>query len=389
MLQLWVFDRSGVYSSGKFNLLLRPDLLIHVLAGYTLMSDDEAGMNTFVKRWSSGVDSHVVFKDVGIVSLRPILIARADYIVGAGTTCFAASYHSQRPDSGVVVKFAWRGAEDFTEVRIMEKARERGVRGTVKLITHEDLTSVAKLREGLYLEGFFDNQVFSCIVTTPLGRPLRLFSSISEFLEVLRDVVRALQSLYLDGGIVHRDVAIKNIIIAPQQTRDDPKGVLIDFDHALDVDDPNYVHVLVGSDGLFAIGPLFGDKQTYRHDLEALFYVFLWMAISNDRVHDEAEEILPGLPATSRLRKWVTMDFPQMGMDKLADMEPKGFEKILEEFCSEFAHLKGLARELRALIFPIRDGKIFIDTDTDKVAVQNLYDGMANAFDAQVRASRK
>jgi hypothetical protein len=78
-----------------------------------------------------------------------------------------------------------------------------------------------------------------------------------------------------------------------------------------------------------------------------------------------------------------------MGMDKLADMEPKGFEKILEEFCSEFAHLKGLARELRALIFPIRDGKIFIDTDTDKVAVQNLYDGMANAFDAQVRASRK
>jgi hypothetical protein len=325
-----IFDRSGAYSSGTLNLARRPDLLVHILAGYTLMSDAKAGINTFVKRLSPEEDSHVVLKEVGVLTLRPKLIATADYIVGPGTTCYIASDRSKQFESDVVVKFSWREDEDFTEGRIMEKAHDRKVWGAVKLVAHQDLVSIADIRHDLRFPQEFDNQVFSCMVTASFGRPIRLFSSISELLEALRDLVRALQSLYLDAGILHRDIAIKNLISAPQATREDPKDVLIDFNFALDLDDKNYVHNIVGSDGFMAIGALFGDRHTYRHDLEALFYVFLWFAVANDRAHDEAMEIMEGLPASSRLRKWCSMDFLAVGKAKFEDMELKGFRVPLE-----------------------------------------------------------
>ena len=80
------------------------------------------------------------------------------------------------------------------------------------------------------------------------------------------------------------------------------------------------------------------------------------------------------------------MDFGALGHDKAADMSPEGFEGILDEFSSDFAPLRGLAKELHALIFPVRDGKIFTGTEKDQVAVQRVYDGMADAFNRNALA---
>ncbi|KAG8405560.1 hypothetical protein J3459_012185 [Metarhizium acridum] len=158
------------------------------------------------------------------------------------------------------------------------------------------------------------------------------FTSIPELLEVLRDLVKALQSLYLKARILHRDVAIKNLIIAPQHSADSPKGILLDFNYALDLDNVRPIEPMVGSDGFVAIGILCGQRHTYRHALESLFYVFLWIAIANDRVHDEANDILQDMPKTWRLWKWCSMDFGAVGRDKAANMSPEGFEGILDEF---------------------------------------------------------
>lgn len=49
-----------------------------------------------------------------------------------------------------------------------------------------------------------------------------------------------------------------------------------------------------------AIGILSEDSHTYWHDLESLFHVFLWVAICNDREHDDVES-LTHQPETSRL----------------------------------------------------------------------------------------
>jgi thiamine kinase-like enzyme len=378
-LELWIFDRSGAYSSEKLDMVQSPDLLVRTLAGYTLMSDEEAGFNTFVKHLIPGSDSYVTFHQRDKFHLRPELIATADYIIGPGTTCYAASTSTiGEPDT--VIKLSWREDEEPTEVRLLKQAHEHNAWGVIQLLGYQDLVNITDLRQGLHFPQKFVNRTLSCIVTTPVGRPIREYTSILELLEVLRDLVKALQSLYVKARILHRDVAIKNLIIAPQQSPDSPKGILIDFNAALDLDNVRPIEPMVGSDGFMAIGILFGQRHTYRHDLESLFYVFLWIAIANDRVHDEATDILKGIPKTSRLWKWCTMDFGAVGRDKAADMSPEGFEGILDGFSSDFVPLRGLAKELHALIFPVRDGKIFTGTETDQVAVQRLYGGMADAF---------
>ncbi|KAM7184332.1 hypothetical protein V8F20_012264 [Naviculisporaceae sp. PSN 640] len=394
-LELWVFDRSGAYSSERFDLTQRPDLLVRALVGYTLMNHEEAGFNAFVKRPAHGLDSHITLHENEKFYLRPELIATADYIVGPGTTCYGAS-KSTDGKADTVIKFSWREDEELTEVRLLQLAHKRNARGIIQLLGYQDLVSIADLREGLRFPQPFVNRTLSCVATAPLGRPIRQYTSIPELLEVLRDLVRALQSLYVNARILHRDVAIKNLIIAPQRQHQHPhsvdgsKGVLLDFNAALDLDNARPIEPMVGSDGFMAIGILSGRRHTYRHDLESLFYVFLWIAIANDRVHDEANDILKGLPKTSRLWKWCTMDFGGVARDKAADMSSEGFEGILGEFSSDFVPLRGLAKELHALVFPASDGDMegFSGPETDQGTVQRDYDGMADAFNRSALAFR-
>lgn len=46
-MELWVFDRSGPYSSGEFDIHEEPEKFILSLAGYAFMSDEELGLDTF------------------------------------------------------------------------------------------------------------------------------------------------------------------------------------------------------------------------------------------------------------------------------------------------------------------------------------------------------
>jgi Fungal protein kinase len=47
-MELWVFDRSGPYSSDE------PEQFVRALAGYALMSDEELGLDSFVERNGEG-----------------------------------------------------------------------------------------------------------------------------------------------------------------------------------------------------------------------------------------------------------------------------------------------------------------------------------------------
>jgi serine/threonine protein kinase len=122
-----------------------------------------------------------------------------------------------------------------------------------------------------------------------------------DFLEACQDVVKALKSLYQEGKILHRDIAVKNLIIASQCRERDAKGVLIDLDIALDLEKGTARKgQLVGSEGFMAIGILSSDPHTHQHDLESLFYVFLWVAICNHHEHND-QESLRYQPETSQL----------------------------------------------------------------------------------------
>jgi len=61
---LWVFNRSGPYSSEKFEIHKEPEQFMKVITGYILMSDIELGLNTFIKRNGNSKYCHMKSKDL-------------------------------------------------------------------------------------------------------------------------------------------------------------------------------------------------------------------------------------------------------------------------------------------------------------------------------------
>uniref|UniRef100_A0A8H7KA90 Fungal-type protein kinase domain-containing protein n=1 Tax=Bionectria ochroleuca TaxID=29856 RepID=A0A8H7KA90_BIOOC len=141
-------------------------------------------------------------------------IASSEGLVGNGTTC----YRARMPDSNrwnYVLKFKWRWARERPEDELLRLAEEKCVWGAVSLDYHEEVENTANLRRSLrwgrhrkftkmhsterhgsieeqrqevslnadglvsYTEetnNFFQNRIFTCIVTSPVGRPFTLFS---------------------------------------------------------------------------------------------------------------------------------------------------------------------------------------------------------------------
>lgn len=90
-IELWVFDRSGPDSSGAFDIHDKPENFIRALMGYTLMSDDELGLDSFTEH--DGQDNSITIhndtagKEIKIqLEQQPMVIQRA--IVCRGTTCY-------------------------------------------------------------------------------------------------------------------------------------------------------------------------------------------------------------------------------------------------------------------------------------------------------------
>lgn len=199
-------------------------------------------------------------------------------------------------------------------------------------------------------DGPFENRIFSCLVISPPGRAIHEFTSVDELLEACRDIVKGHRSLYYDGKILHRDISENNLIITETKQEGDPRGKLIDLDLAKELNGgPSGARHRTGTMEFMAIEVLEGRSHTYRHDMESLFYVFLWVIIC----HQGPSQ---GLPKESQLRGWYRGSYTQIADMKGRHMDKKRFNGILTEFPPAFEGLKSLAEELRDILFPYREG---------------------------------
>ncbi|KAI9808753.1 MAG: hypothetical protein M1825_003905 [Sarcosagium campestre] len=154
LMRLWMFDRSGAYSSKSFDVRTDPKRFVKVLTGYALMSHDELGRNTFIARSTIGpyVDCH----GSKFYLQEPPIVARHG-IVCRGTTCFLA--RKEGTDKfDCVVKLAWPSAERRREGELLRLAQERGVKGVAKWVDHVDVETedgpetIASMRRTLRFE---------------------------------------------------------------------------------------------------------------------------------------------------------------------------------------------------------------------------------------------
>ncbi|KAI0525828.1 serine/threonine-protein kinase Sgk2 [Xylaria bambusicola] len=146
MMELWVFDRSGAYSSGAFDIHNEPGRFARALISYATMDDNAMGLDTFIER--EGKHHYVTVDDVDsnkarIRLLRPIV--RQSAIVCRGTTC----YETQ---DGHVAKFSWASDKRKLEVKQLRLAETKGVRGVARVVAHSQITTIDELRQGLEFE---------------------------------------------------------------------------------------------------------------------------------------------------------------------------------------------------------------------------------------------
>ena len=145
-MELWIFDRSGPYSSGEFDIHKEPEKLIKIITGYANMSDSELGLDTYMEL--RGMDRFIdVSADASAKRKRlqlettPFVKQRA--IVCRETTCFRTS------DQKAVVKFSWTSDKRQCESELLRLAHEKGVEGVAELIGYEQLTTIDELRGGM------------------------------------------------------------------------------------------------------------------------------------------------------------------------------------------------------------------------------------------------
>jgi len=141
-LQLWVFDRSGAYSSDSFDVREKPER--SAIAGYALMSDEELGLDNFMQqngREATISMENTTSEEIMKLKLGPFPFVFQRSIVSRGTICYYTT------DGESVAKFSWRSADRIAKSDLLKSARS--IAGVVRLVCAHDLTSTKELRSGL------------------------------------------------------------------------------------------------------------------------------------------------------------------------------------------------------------------------------------------------
>ncbi|SLM34963.1 serine threonine-protein kinase sgk2 [Lasallia pustulata] len=221
----------------------------------------------------------------------------------------------------------------------------------------------------------YDNRIFRVLTISPAGRSISQFKSVGELLEGLRDALKVHRSLYMDGKILHRDISENNIIITDPGMADGFKGMLIDLDLAKEEGKgPSGAGHRTGTLEFMAIEVLLGISHTYRHDIEAFFYVLIWLCARRGWALAGTSE----KPATETiLSHWYTGTYEDIARNKRGDMDKNLLEYILREYSQVFDCVKPLCRVIRDVLFPHKDG-LFTGTPQDP---NILYDPIIEAFD--------
>ena len=166
-MELWVFDRSGPYSSKAFDINNEPEKFIRAMAGYALMSDKELGLDTFIEEDKGDRFIRIINEATGEeqrlkLELDPVAIQRA--IVCRGTCCFRATVPGVK--SQYVVKFSWTSDQRPPEADLLRLARKRGVKGIAQLYGHKKIATIAEMRKGLT---FTKTHTFRSPASSPLA----------------------------------------------------------------------------------------------------------------------------------------------------------------------------------------------------------------------------
>ncbi|QVM12187.1 hypothetical protein D8B26_006822 [Coccidioides posadasii str. Silveira] len=145
----WVFDHSGCYSPGLFNIHEQPEQFIQVIAGYTMMTEEELGLDTFTEQDSNHRFIYVAQEGTEMkLQMKPQPLTRQQAIVCRGTSCYLTKVPYSK-DWDHITKFSWTSDRQKPEAELLRLANQREVKGIARLVGHWSITSVKEMRSGM------------------------------------------------------------------------------------------------------------------------------------------------------------------------------------------------------------------------------------------------
>lgn len=255
---LYHFDRSGGQYTPPINIHEDPVTFIRLVLGLSAADENVLGLDSSI-RWEveqgQRVSGTITVTDVDRVDtvyrlneLEPVF--RRYDIRGRGTIGWRATAPDGRE---VFIKDYWRPEDGVAEYEILRDVL--GVDGAVQLRNYEvNEHRTGQIRangsDGWSLDGFH-SRTSTRIVTDAYGHSILSFTSQTELVAAIRDVIKgrqitprlssaflltnrpvAHQTLVNDRNVLHRDLSQTNILLGGKDAKVGCRGALIDFDMA-------------------------------------------------------------------------------------------------------------------------------------------------------------
>ncbi|KAJ2914094.1 hypothetical protein MD484_g6314, partial [Candolleomyces efflorescens] len=311
LLRLFHFDASGVQYTPLLDIHTEPYTLVRLVLGMSSPNEADIGLDTSI-RWiikdgrkisgtvtSRGEDDlELVYP---LVDVDPFF--SQSIIRGRCTKCWRVTH----PISGeeLIVKDSWK-CDDWTSEDVFLRMA-RGIPGVVQMVACEPDRSQTQDLRSFKTEAppSFQKRVETRVIVKLYGQPINKFTSAKELLYSLRDAIEGHRQL-LKKGVLHRDIAIHNILKGRPGAEPGQRAVIIDLDMALlyTTDSVEPTDWRIGNSLYQPISALRGhgmaEPLVHDHldDLESFFYVLAYIM----HVYD-SRGVFHSIPNT--FRAWI------------------------------------------------------------------------------------
>ncbi|KAJ2720442.1 hypothetical protein GGI07_004587 [Coemansia sp. Benny D115] len=171
----------------------------------------------------------------------------------------------------------------------------------------------------------------------------------------MADVMHVHGAIYDKAGILHRDISCNNVLFYRTNKHPYVRGLLIDFDHAVDCSDKQRNRRLDRSGTLpfMSINNLAGNFGWVSglDDWESTLYLMCWIATYGFNSNQAPDE---KVRAKLRIRAWCEGPLDRIVDSKRSSLSTKAFfDLIVREFLSKLSEiglLKKLVRGLRSTL---------------------------------------
>ncbi|KAH8114673.1 hypothetical protein DFH11DRAFT_1508528, partial [Phellopilus nigrolimitatus] len=283
-MELYVFNRSGIRVSTRFNVHSSPEDFLRVIIGFLVPEEYYIGFDpsffTDTRPSKPAMSTSAASSSIlETIHVDPV-------ICGRGTVCFMVQ--GEGDDYVSVLKDSWVDrSRPLKESEVLQDIKT--IDGVSRFVDHEivhfriDDQIIKDTTESDLLD---DEDVVirdhHRLLITPYGKGLEDFDSLTELVSAFKDYVLVIKALH-EKDIVHRDISPRNLILVKINELLLRKGVVIDFDYAIKKPRTECSKgertVRDGTLPFMSIDVLTGQIQEhfYYHDLESLLYVLIWV----------------------------------------------------------------------------------------------------------------